>query len=72
MWFGRTEPARCVRRGAGKPETAPRGRERESWLLLRWLVGRSFAVSGTVPILLKSTIYYHKAPLASSDFARRA
>ena len=30
----------------------------------------SFTVSGTVPILLKSTIYYHKAPLAISRGGR--
>ena len=32
--------------------------------------GFSCAVSGTVPILLKSTIYYHKAPLAISRGGR--
>ena len=30
----------------------------------------SFTVSGTVPILLKSTTYYHKAPLAISRGGR--
>ena len=32
--------------------------------------GETEAVSGTVPILLKSTIYYHKAPLAISRGGR--
>ena len=35
------------------------------------LTGRCLlSVSGTVPILLKSTIYYHKAPLAISRGGR--
>ena len=69
------DPRVCAPQGARELRQRVAAREaragRGAHVSIRPLLRRpARAVSGTVPILLKSTIYYHKAPLAISRGGR--